>query len=88
MYPAVKEVEPGTDYTLILTFSNGDVRKFDMKPYLGRGVFQELKDVSRFNTVRISFDSIEWDNEADMDPEVLYKYSENMLPLGDSRKAS
>ena len=46
-----------------------------MKPYLDLGIFQELKDVKLFRTVRKSFDSIEWDNEADLDPEILYQSS-------------
>jgi hypothetical protein len=75
MYLAVKSVQPSSDYLLILTFSNGEVRLFDMKPYLEIGLFGELKDISLFNTVRVSFDAIEWDNEADMDPEVLYAHS-------------
>ena len=73
MYPAVKEVSPRVGYTRLLTFDNGDKRRFDMKPYLDMVVFRELKDISKFNTVRISFDTIEWENEADFDPEVLYK---------------
>jgi hypothetical protein len=72
-YPGVKKVKPTDDYQLILTFSNGEVRLFDMKPYLGKGIFRELRDVALFQTVRVSFDSVEWDNEADFDPEVLYK---------------
>ena len=75
MYPSVKEVEPEQDYTLILKFSNGDKRSFDMKPYLENGIFRELKDISKFNTVHVSFDSIEWENEADIDPEVLFENS-------------
>ncbi len=75
MYPAVKDVKPGIDYTLLLTFDNGDRRRFDMKPYLNTGIFRELKDVSKFNTVRVCFDSVEWENEADLDPEVLFKDS-------------
>ena len=75
MYLAVKKVLPTSNYQLILTFANGEVRLFDMKPYLGTGIFQELKNNDLFNTVRISFDSVEWDNEADMDPEILYSDS-------------
>ena len=56
----------------ILTFSNGEKRQFDMNPYLDKGIFQEL---SIFNTVRVGFDTIEWENEADLNPEVLYKVS-------------
>ena len=46
-----------------------------MKPYLEQGIFQELKDLRLFKTVKTSFDSIEWDNEADFDPEILYQNS-------------
>ena len=73
---SVKEVKPTTDYLLHLTFENGEKRQFDMKPYLTTGIFKELHDVSLFNTVHISFDTIEWDNEADLDPEFLYKESQ------------
>jgi len=75
MYLAVTEVEPLEDYRLLLTFENGEIRIFDMKPYLEKGVFQELKDEKLFRTVRVSFDSIEWSNQADIDPEVLYEKS-------------
>ena len=75
MYLAVKKVLPTSNYQLILTFANGEVRLFDMKPYLVTGIFQVLKNNDLFNTVRISFDSVEWDNEADMDPEILYSDS-------------
>ena len=72
MYFAVKEVKPQDNYILILTFENGERRQFDMKPYLDLGIFKELKDLILFKTVKTSFDSIEWDNEADIDPEILY----------------
>ena len=75
MYLAVKKVLPTSNYQLILTFANGEVRLFDMKPYLETDIFQELKNNDLFNTVRISFDSVEWDNDADMDPEILYSDS-------------
>lgn len=75
MYLAVKDVIPQDNYLLNLTFENGEKRQFDMKPYLDFGIFQELKDLRLFKTVKISFDSIEWDNEADFDPEILYQKS-------------
>jgi len=75
MYLAVRGVKPINNYNLILTFSNGEKRQFDMNPYLDKGIFQELRDISKFNTVRLSFDTIEWENEADLDPEVLYNDS-------------
>lgn len=75
MYLAIKDVKPQDNYLLLLTFENGEKRQFDMKPYLDLGIFQELKDIKLFQTVRTSFDTIEWANEADLDPELLYKKS-------------
>ena len=75
MYLAIKDVKPQDNYLLLLTFENGEKRQFDMKPYLDFGIFKELKDSRLFGTVKPSFDSIEWDNEADLDPELLYQKS-------------
>jgi hypothetical protein len=75
MYLSVINVKPLSDYQLLLTFDNSEKRLFDMKPYLDRGVYRELKDESKFKSVRVSFDSIEWCNQADIDPEFLYEKS-------------
>lgn len=71
----LKSVNLQENYLLLLTFENGEIRQFDMKPYLDLGIFQELKDLKLFQTVRTSFDTIEWANEADLDPELLYQKS-------------
>ncbi len=41
-------VIPRDDYTLEITFSNHEMRVFDMWPYLKMEVFQELNDLSYF----------------------------------------
>jgi hypothetical protein len=46
-----------------------------MTPYLDKGIFTELKDSNLFNTVKVNFDTVEWANEADLDPEFLYEES-------------
>ena len=76
MYKAIIDVKPIEDRKLILTFENNEKRVFDVTPYLDIGVFKELKDPAMFNSVRISFDSIEWANNADLDPELLYEKSQ------------
>jgi len=75
MYLAVKKVNPQPDYKLQLTFENMEVREFDMNSYLNTGAFKSLKDVDLFNRVKISFDTVEWPNGVDLDPEVLYSES-------------
>jgi hypothetical protein len=75
MYFAVTEVQPLENYLLSLKFKNGESKLFDMKPYLETGVFKELKNESVFKNVKVSFDTIEWTNEIDIDPETLYHES-------------
>ncbi len=43
-----------------------------MKPYLNRGIFMELKDLSLFKSAKVIFDTVEWENKADIDPKTLY----------------
>ena len=42
-----------------------------MKPYLNKGVFQELKSVPYFNQVSILWGAVTWPNEQDIAPETL-----------------
>jgi hypothetical protein len=75
MYLSVKKVKPLNDYKLELTFENNEKRIFDVKPYLDTGLFKTLKDEKLFKMVKISYDTIEWPNKVDLDPEVLYEKS-------------
>ncbi|WP_151901380.1 DUF2442 domain-containing protein [Sulfurimonas hydrogeniphila] len=77
MYLSVKEVKPLNNYLLLLKFENQEEKIFDVKPYLNTGKFQELKDENLFKSVKVCFDSIEWDNQLDLDPELLYEKSYN-----------
>ena len=76
MNPRIKAVKTAHDYTLILTFTNEEVRCFDMKPYLSIGIFKELQDKSVFNAVRPFLGSIQWPNGQDLCPDTLYEESE------------
>ncbi|MDR0560246.1 MAG: DUF2442 domain-containing protein [Prevotellaceae bacterium] len=72
MNPTVIDVKPQQDYTLHLWFKNGEEGIFDVKPYLDKGIFMELKDLSLFNSVHPDGLSIEWDNEAALCPDTVY----------------
>lgn len=72
---AVISVEALENCNLLLTFKTGEKKIYDMKPHLDGGIFEELKDKNLFRKVRVSFDTIEWENGADFDPEVLYQDS-------------
>jgi hypothetical protein len=72
MNPDIVNVKPGMDYTLHLWFENGEEGIFDVKPYLDKGIFRALKDISVFNSVKPFIGSIQWSNNADICPDTLY----------------
>lgn len=78
MYPGVKSVVATDEHRLIIDFDNGERRIFDVSPLLPIGRFRELTSQQTFRTVRVAFDTIEWDNGLDLDPEYLYDNSETM----------
>jgi len=73
MYLSIIDVKPLDNYKLFLKFENNEERIFDVNPYLDIGKFTELKDKKLFDSVKVSFDSIEWGNGLDLDPELLYE---------------
>jgi hypothetical protein len=72
MNPRVKNVLPEKNYTLHLWFTNGEEGVLDMKPYLDKGIFKELKNESMFNSVKPFIGTIQWANEADLCPDTVY----------------
>ena len=71
----VRKVTYVSEYKLLLTFEDRSVRLIDLKPHLDGEIFEPLKDISYFKTVRVNpdLDTIFWDNGADMSPDFLYE---------------
>ena len=79
MYKSITKVIPTDDYKLILSFDKNEQRIFDVTPILNFGKFSELQDLETFKKVHVCFDTIEWDNGLDLDPEYLYDKSIEMI---------
>jgi hypothetical protein len=79
MNPRVTDVKPSQEYTLVLTFSNGEVRLFDVKPYLDKGIFRELRELRAFNSVRPFLGSVQWQGGQDLCPDTLYQQSQSLI---------
>ena len=75
MNPRVIAVKPNEDYTLLLTFTNKETRLFNVKPYLDKGIFKQLKDLKNFNSVKPFLGSIQWNKGQDLCPDTLYEES-------------
>jgi len=78
MYHGVKSVKAIEEHRLIIGFDNGEFRVFDMKPLLSLGRFCELTSQQEFMKAKVAFDTVEWDNGLDLDPEYLYERSDAM----------
>ena len=72
MHPAVVNVVPRDNYQIYVEFDNDECGILNMEPYLDFGIFSKIKDQSLFAKVRVSFDTIEWGNGIDLDPQFVY----------------
>ena len=71
MYWDVIIVKPKSEDIIYVVIKDGRKGLFDLKSYLDKGVFKELKDVNYFNQVDILFGAVIWSNEQDIAPETL-----------------
>ena len=73
MNPRVKKVVPKSDYELKLTFTNRELKIFDVKPYMMFGIFADLKNKDLFNAVKVCDGTVEWPGGQDFCPDTLYE---------------
>ena len=75
MNPYLKKVKSIENYCLMLWFENEEQKIFDLKPYLNKGIFSQLKNVSLFTSARVVAGSVEWPNGLDLSYDTLYQES-------------
>ena len=57
---------------MLLTFTNNEVKQFDLTAYHNYPVYQPLKDESFCKKVKSIDGIIQWDEYIDFDPDTLY----------------
>jgi hypothetical protein len=72
MNPRVLKVKYIGDYQLLLTFTNNEVKRFDLLNYLHYPVYEPLKDEGFCKTVKAAGGTIQWNEYIDFDPDTLY----------------
>ena len=63
------------DFLLEIQFSTNEIKVFDCKPYLIKGLFSSLRDPCVFNKAYIDYGTICWPNGLDISPATLYDKS-------------
>ena len=68
--PRVSSVKVEPDYTLIITFKNGERKKYDAKQLLNVPMYRNLAKV--FLSARVEFGAVVWPGDMDISPDTLY----------------
>ena len=74
----ITHIEPHSDFTMSISFSDGLRKDIDFKPFIGRDVLSSaLSDYSFFSKARV-YDNgrgIYWPNDFDFCPDFLHSYA-------------
>lgn len=71
----IKSVEVLNDFWVRLEFTDGTQRDIDLEPYLHGPVFEPIRNnPDMFRSVKVDkrMGTIVWENNADIDPDVLF----------------
>lgn len=78
MNPRIRTVTANADHSLTLVFGNGEVKRFDMQPYLAYPVFAPLQNIGFFLLARADHGTVVWPQDIDFDPDTLYLDSQSI----------
>ena len=70
MLPRVSHVEACSDCVLIITFTNGERKKYNAKILLDLPMYKNLEKV--FMSARVEFGTVTWPGDMDISPDTLY----------------
>ena len=80
MTPDVINVRSLPDYELLVSFEDGEQRRFSIKPYLGFPAYQPLMEPSRFMAAHVFNGTVAWPGDIDISPDTLYIAGERLNP--------
>lgn len=72
MTPDIIRVKAITNYHLEVEFEDGELRLFDMKPYLDYPAFSPLTKNNLFMKAHVALGTVAWNDEIDMSPDTIY----------------
>lgn len=75
-------VAPNDNFTLTLTFDNGEIRLLDMKPSLKKGtVFEHIMNLNDFKRVYLDeMKCVSWDIDPNVDSKIVWNNKIDLCP--------
>ena len=73
--PTATAVKAKENYLIEVTFDNGAVKVFDVKPYIKGAWYGQLEDINYFNSAATDGYTVVWANGQDLCPDELYTLS-------------
>ena len=75
--PKILYIETLEDYKIKLKYETGEIRVFDVLPYIDGIYYGQLSDKNYFKTAQVVDNgyTVEWKNGQDIAPHELYKMS-------------
>ena len=73
--PRIKKIKIYNDYKIIIIYSNGEKKIYNMEKNLKYDFYKNLKNLYYFKLAKSVETTIEWPNGEDLDPNELYENS-------------
>jgi hypothetical protein len=75
MLPKITDIEIVEKYKIKLNYETGEVKLFDVLPYINGTWYKELENEQYFTTIRITSNGngISWEHGQDIAPHELYE---------------
>ena len=85
MTPKILDIETVERYKIRLNYETGEVKLFDVLPYISGAWYTELENEKYFNTIHVISNGkgIEWEHGQDIAPHELYEMS---VPVNHNKK--
>jgi len=82
LYPKMLNVEPLDDYKIKIYYETGEIKLFNVLPYISGNWYEELNNNEYFKTIHLVSNGhgIEWENGQDTAPHELYDLSALIAP--------
>lgn len=73
--PTAVRVFPEPDYMIKVVFDNGEIKRFDVKPYIQGEWYGQLANEMYFRAVKTDGYTVCWPDGQDLCPDELYELS-------------